>query len=289
MSQINEFLEYLQIIKKHSVNTITSYQKDLLEFYEFNRHNIKINKEDVTNYLNWLYERNQSKNTIARKLSSLRVFYNYLVKRKILDTNYFENIKNPRKKQNLPKFVKETDIDKMFQVPDINNPLGQRNALIMRMLYATGLRISELINIKYRDINFAERTIRILGKGSKERIVVYGNNTEKSLNLYLQDGYQKLNIHNSEYLFINKNGNKLSDRYVRKMLDDVILKASISMHVTPHMLRHTFATSMLNNGADLVSVKDLLGHASLNTTSIYTHVTNEMIMKVYNKAHPRAK
>lgn len=289
MSEINNFFEYLQVIKKHSENTISSYQKDLLEFLEFNKNNLKITKDTVTNYLNWLYERNQSKNTIARKLTALRVFYNYLVKKNVCDVNYFTNIKNPRKKQNLPKFVKEIEIDKMFQVPDIGNPLGQRNALILRMLYATGLRISELINIKCHDINYSERTIRILGKGSKERVVVYGINTKECLDLYLSDGYQKLNSKHNEYLFVNKNGGRLSDRYIRKMLDEIILKASVSMHVSPHMLRHTFATSMLNNGADLVSVKDLLGHASLNTTSIYTHVTNEMIMKVYNNAHPRAK
>lgn len=289
MREINNFLEYLQVIKKHSDNTINSYQKDLLEFYKFNYEKIKISKETVNNYLNWLFEREQSKSTISRKLSSLRVFYNYLLKKKIIDINYFDSIKNPRKNQSLPKFVKETDIDKIFQVFDISNPLGQRNLLILRMLYATGLRISELINIKYKDINFHERTIKILGKGSKERIVVYGNNTQECLDIYLNDGYKKLNINKSEYLFLNKNGKKLTDRYVRMILDDVILKASVNMHVNPHMLRHTFATSMLNNGADLVSVKDLLGHASLNTTSIYTHVTDEMIMKVYHKAHPRAK
>lgn len=289
MVEINNFLEYLQVIKKHSDNTINSYKKDLLEFYSFNQEKIKISKEIVNNYLNWLFEREQSKSTVSRKLSALRVFYNYLVKKEIIDINYFDNIKNPRRGQNLPKFVKETDIDKIFQVPDISNPLGQRNELILRMLYATGLRISELINIKYKDINYHERTIRILGKGSKERIVVYGNNTQESLDLYLNDGYKKLNVYQSQYLFLNRNGERLTDRYVRKMLDEVILKASVNMHVSPHMLRHTFATSMLNNGADLVSVKDLLGHASLNTTSIYTHVTDEMIMKVYSKAHPRAK
>ena len=261
----------------------------MLEFYEYNKQKIKITKDVVTAYLNWLYEREQSKSTIARKLSSLRVFYNYLLKRQIIEINYFANIKNPKKNQSLPKFVKECDLDKMFEIPDISNPLGQRNALILHMLYATGLRISELINIKYKDINFGERTIRILGKGSKERIVVYGVNTKEILDLYLNDGYQELNVHASDYLFINNHGSQLSDRYVRKMIDDIIIKASISMHVHPHMLRHTFATSMLNNGADLVSVKDLLGHASLNTTSIYTHVTDEMIKKVYNNAHPRAK
>jgi len=289
MQEINDFLEYLQVIKKHSANTINSYKIDIHEFYEYNKHKLAINKDTVNNYLNYLYERNQSKSTIARKLSSLRTFYNYLCKKSIVAINFFDRVKNPKKNQNLPKFVKEIDIDKMFEIPDIKIPLGQRNSLIIHMLYSTGLRVSELINIKVNDLNLTERTIKVLGKGSKERIVVYGQNTSNILKIYLNEGYRILNIHASNFLFLNKNGKQLSDRYIRKILDEIILKASISMHISPHMLRHTFATSMLNNGADLVSVKDLLGHASLNTTSIYTHVTNEMIMKVYNNAHPRAK
>ena len=207
----------------------------------------------------------------------------------IIDKNYFAMIKNPKKEKNLPKFVKDIDIDKMFMIPDIRNPIGQRNLLIIRMLYATGVRVSELVNICIKDIDIKERTIRILGKGSKERIVVFGNNTREILELYLNNGRYKLSKGNNDYLFLNKDGNKLSDRYVRKIIDDIIFKASITMHVSPHMLRHTFATDMLNNGADLVSVKDLLGHESLNTTSIYTHVSDDKIREIYNMAHPRAK
>lgn len=157
------------------------------------------------------------------------------------------------------------------------------------MLYATGVRVSELVNIKINDINIKERTIRILGKGDKERIVVFGNNTQEALKDYLKNGRWKLEKRKSEYLFLNKDGKKLSTRYIRKILNDNVIKGSISKHVSPHMLRHTFATELLNNGADLVSVKDMLGHSSLNTTSIYTHVTDEKIKQIYNKAHPRAK
>ena len=176
----------------------------------------------------------------------------------------------------------------MFMVPDTRTWIGKRNLLIIRMLYATGVRVSELINIKLSDINSSERTIRILGKGSKERIVVFGNNTQEALDDYLKYGRSEVDIHDSEYVFLNKDGNRLSARYIRKIIDDIIFKASITMHVSPHMLRHTFATGMLNNGADLVSVKDLLGHESLNTTSIYTHVSDDKIREIYNKAHPRA-
>lgn len=289
MKYVDEFLEYLVVVKKHSDNTITNYRVDLLEFMEFTNNNIDIKKDDVNNYLKYLYDLNVSKSTISRKLSSLRSFYNYLIKKEMVDSNYFSLIKNPRSDKSLPKYVKDEDIDKMFQVPNTRTWVGMRNLLIIRMLYATGLRVSELVNVKLSDINESDRTIRVLGKGSKERIVVFGNHTKEALQDYLVRGRREVDFHNSEYLFLNKDGNRLSTRYVRKIIDDIIFKASIEMHVSPHMLRHTFATGMLNNGADLVSVKDLLGHESLNTTSIYTHVSDDKIREIYNKAHPRAK
>ena len=257
---------------------------------EFNNKKIlNIDKDTVNKYMQYLYDRNVSKATISRKLSSLRSFYNYLYNNNIVGKNYFVSIKNPKKEKSLHKFVKNIDIDRMFSIPDIRNPIGQRNLLIIRMLYATGVRVSELVNIRLSDIDITERTIRIFGKGSKERIVVFGNNTKEILDVYINNGRYKLNIRNNDYLFLNKDGDRLSDRYVRKIIDDIIFKASISMHVSPHMLRHTFATDMLNNGADLVSVKEMLGHESLNTTSIYTHVSDDKIREIYNKAHPRAR
>ena len=175
----------------------------------------------------------------------------------------------------------------MLLIPDTRTWIGKRNLLIIRMLYATGVRVSELVNIEIKNLNIKDRTIRILGKGSKERIVVFGNNTKDALDDYIKNGRYQVDIKNSKYLFLNKDGNRLSTRYVRKIIDDVIFKASIEMHVSPHMLRHTFATGMLNNGADLVSVKDLLGHESLSSTEIYTHVSNEHLREVYYKCHPR--
>lgn len=289
MKYIDDFLEYLLVVKKHSDNTIINYRSDLIEFYQYNGDNIDIKKDDINKYLMFLYDNNVNKSSISRKLSSLRSYYDYLVKKELIDINYFKMFKNPKKDRGLPKYVKENDIDKMFLVPNTRNWIGQRNLLIIRMLYATGVRISELVNIKLNDININDRTIKILGKGSKERIVVFGNNTKECLDDYLNRGRREIDIHSSSYLFLNKDGNKLSTRYIRKILDDIIFKASIEMHVSPHMLRHTFATGMLNNGADLVSVKDLLGHESLNTTSIYTHVSDDKIREIYNMAHPRAK
>ena len=177
----------------------------------------------------------------------------------------------------------------MFMIFNNETPLGQRNTLILETLYATGIRVGELVNIKVNDINKYEKSIKILGKGKKERIVFYGSFCEDALNLYLKSGYQKLNKKHSEYLFINKNGSKLSERYIRVIIDDAVRKCNIEYHISPHTLRHTFATDLLNAGADLMSVKELLGHSSINTTSIYTHVTTEQLKKVYELSHPRSK
>ena len=177
MKYIDNFLEYLYVIKKHSEHTINNYKIDLIDFLEFNKNNVKnVDRDTVNRYMQYLYDKNVSRATISRKLSSLRSFYNYLYKNQIVRKNYFSSIKNPKKENSLPKFVKEIDIDKMFGIPDIGKPNGQRNLLIIRMLYATGVRVSELVNIKISDIDINERTIKIFGKGSKERIVVFGNN-----------------------------------------------------------------------------------------------------------------
>jgi len=289
MKEIEEFLYYLKVIKKCSSYTLTSYQSDLLEFIRISK-KIDINRDECSSYLEYLYSCNYSRNTISRKLSSIRSFYNFLVREEKISDNYFKDISNPKKSLGLPKYIKDDDLEKIFLVSDKSNPLGQRNNLVLEMLYATGVRVSELINIKLKDINFYENTIKILGKGSKERIVMFGSFCRDAMDLYLSDGRCKL-VHgnDNDYLFLNKNGGRLSDRFVRKIVDDVIFKCAIDYHVSPHTLRHTFATDLLNAGADLVSVKELLGHSSLDTTSIYTHLSNAQIKKVYDFAHPRAK
>ena len=290
MKYIDNFLEYLKVERKYSDNTINSYSEDIIELYNIlNKNLININEEDVSIYLTYLYDKELNKNTIARKLSGVRTFYNYLYNHDIVSINYFLDIKNPKKEMKLPNYLKDTEIDKLFNIPDTSNPLGQRNLLIIEMLYATGVRVSELVNIKIKDIDKYNDSIKIMGKGSKERIVFYGSKCKSILNKYLSDGRIKLDKYNSEYLFLNKNGNRLSDRMIRNILDDLILKAGVSKHTHPHMIRHTFATDMLNGGADLMTVKELLGHENINTTSIYTHVTDEQIRKIYDNCHPRAK
>lgn len=289
MDYINKFLKYLTVVKKYSDYTITNYKIDLLELYDFTTDLINIDNITVREYLDYLYSKNLKRNTISRKLSSLRSFYNYLLNEGIIKINYFKEISKIKKDGSLPKYIKDNDLEKLFNSFDKEKTLDQRNLLILEMLYATGIRVGELVNIKLNDIDFYNKSIKILGKGRKERIVFYGSFCEDILDLYLNNGRRDLLKGNNDYLFLNKNGTKLSSRYIGKMIDTVIRKCEVDYHISPHTLRHTFATDMLNAGADLMSVKELLGHSSINTTSIYTHITNEQIKKVYELAHPRSK
>ena len=289
MNYIDKFLEYLKSVKKHSDNTIISYQDDLKELASvLNNNIIDINEEDIKKYLNYLYDKSYNKNTISRKLSGVRSFYNYLYNHDIIKTNYFTDVHNPKKMRSLPHYLKANEIDKVLDNTNEVTLYGERNKLIVELLYVTGLRVSELVNIKLKDIDKYNKSIKILGKGSKERIVYYEDNCSKLLKKYLNNTRRKLDKNNSEYLLLNKFGNKLSTRMIRNILNNLTIGTSIEQ-IYPHMIRHTFATTMLNNGADLMTVKELLGHESINTTSIYTHVTNEQIRKVFDSCHPRAK
>ena len=289
MNYIDKFLEYLKSVKKHSDNTIISYQDDLKELASvLNNNIIDLNEEDIKKYLNYLYDKSYNKNTISRKLSGVRSFYNYLYNHDIIKINYFTDVHNPKKIRSLPHYLKTSEIDKVLDNTNEVTLYGERNKLIVELLYVTGLRVSELVNIKLKDIDKYNKSIKILGKGSKERIVYYEDNCSKLLKKYLNNTRRKLDKNNSEYLLLNKFGNKLSTRMIRNILNNLTIGTSIEQ-IYPHMIRHTFATTMLNNGADLMTVKELLGHESINTTSIYTHVTNEQIRKVFDSCHPRAK
>lgn len=293
MKYIDKYLEYLKVERKYSNKTILSYKDDLIEYNEFLGNNftniLNIDMNIVNNYMKYLYDRKITKSSISRKLSSIRGLYNYLVREDIIKENHFNKIQNPKRELYLPKFLKDEELDKIFSVCNSNNPTEERDTLIIELLYATGVRVSELVNIKIKDINREEKLIKVLGKGNKERMIIYNNHTKIALDTYLKDGYNYFNKKSSEYLILNKNGNKLSERYIREIINKKVSQASLDIKISPHTLRHTFATDILENGADLMTVKELLGHESLNTTSIYTHITNEQIKKTYNLAHPRAK
>lgn len=280
------FLNYIKN-KNYSNYTIDSYNKDLDNFYIYlNQNNTdikKVNYKFLRGYLTFLYDKKYSKKTIARNISTLKSFFKYLKKQNIIESNPMNLIKTPKIDKKLPKFLNYDDLEKILSIPDTTTFLGKRNALILELLYSTGVRVSELVNTKLNDIDLSEEKILILGKGNKERYVLFGSKAKEKMLDYLKE-----KTDDSPYLIVNRYGNKITDRGIRKILDSIILEASLSYKISPHTLRHTFATHMLDSGADIEIVKELLGHESLSTTQIYTHVTSESLKRVYSKTHPRA-
>ena len=250
----------------------------------------KVDYQIIRKFLNYLYEKKYSNRAIARHISSLRSFFKYLKKIKIIEDNPMMLISNPKIEKKLPKVVYSNELEDIMNTPDLNTPLGIRDALILELLYSTGVRVSELVNITISDINMNKKEIRILGKGGKERIVLYGTKCSDLLDKYINEVRHELyNIKYSDnWLLLSKTGRQINQREIRYIIDDIVAKAGLKMHISPHVLRHTFATDLLNNGADLRSVQQLLGHESLSTTTIYTHISNERLRNVYLTAHPRA-
>lgn len=289
---INKFIDYLKYQKNYSSYTCKNYYKDLEEYDEFlNIEHLKYNEMTYKlclSYLAYLNDNNASKATISRKLSSLRTFYKYLVNENIVNNNPFLLVSSPKKEKKIPKFISYNNLDEIFNVPDLSDMYGQRERVILEILYGCGVRISELVNIKIKDIDFKEKSIIIFGKGSKERIVYFGEYACNIIKLYMDDArYDLLENISSEYLIVGKNSEKLTTRRIQQIIDDIIKKSSIKMNITPHMFRHTFATHLLDNGCDLLVVQELLGHESLSSTEIYTHVSNEHLRDVFMKCHPR--
>lgn len=291
---LNKFVIYLKDEKNYSDYTITNYSIDIEEFYVF------LKKENITRlqdvdykvlrkYLNYITENKYSNKTISRKLSSLRTFFKYLVKKEIINDNPMILISNPKEEKKLPKYLNYGEIEKILEIPNKETTLGLRNACILEILYSTGIRVSELVNLKIRDIDFYNKKIRVLGKGNKERIVLFGNRCENLLERYIKESRAVLNKNKVEYLFLNSLGQNISVRSIENIIDKIEKEACLKFSISPHVFRHTFATHLLDNGADLNSVKELLGHENLNTTAIYTHVSNERLRKVYLECHPRAR
>ncbi len=293
---IVNFEKYLNIERNYSNYTIKNYLINITEFItycnNFNKNYLNIKYTDIKSYLTHLYKKKYKSTTISRKISALRTFYAFLYDKNIVDKNVFEYITLPKKEKRLPKYLSNDDIDEIFKIIDISTPLGIRNRLILELLYGSGLRVSELCNIKLSDIDFSNKSIRIIGKGKKERIVYYGEPCKRIIDLYLNGTRDEiLGKNKNEYLIIgNKKSNKsLSVRSVELILNNIIESTSLNKKASPHTLRHTFATHLLNDGCDILIVKELLGHSSLDTTGIYTHISNERLRKVYLNNHPRAK
>ena len=290
----NDYLDFLKYQKKYSDYTIKSYENDIIEYLNYiNSEGINyknVEYSDIRFYLMYLKDdKHDNNSSIDRKLSSLRGFYKYLANEGIVSSNVFSLVNGPKKSKKLPRYFEYNELEEMFLIPDVNNYLGQRDLLLLEMLYATGCRVGELVSIKVSDIDFSSRTILIVGKGNKERFLNYGEYCEEILNKYLSDGYISLNKSDSDYLFLNNNGGVLTERGVRFILDKIIKQTGINKNISPHMIRHSFATHLLNEGCDLMTVQKLLGHESIKATQIYTHVTTDRLKEVYYHSFPRAR
>ena len=289
---INSYKEYLDKELGYTEKTIEGYEVDLKQYTTFLCHQkIKletINKDEAMLYLKYLDSLNLTNKSIARKMSSVRGFYNFLLDIKYVDNNIFNSMSNPKIEKKLPEFLNYEEITKLLDSVDTKTPLGVRNRLLLELIYATGLRLSEVANLKLNDINMYENSIKVMGKGMKERIVYFGEYAKEFLDKYLDISRPELlKKKTSEYLFINRFGNQLHDGGIENVLKKQVKEICLKHKISIHTLRHTFATHLLNNGADIKTVQELLGHSSLATTEIYTHITSERIKEVYYKTHPR--
>ena len=290
MKDLEKYLNYLKYNKNYSDKTIFNYELDLRDYFNF----LKIeclNYKDITyNDLMPLFNHFETKKltnkSIRRHISSIKGFYKYLVNNEIVNSNPFIYVNLPKKEQKLPRYLTLTEILSIFDKMEMKTNYDLRNRLILELMYATGLRVSEITNIKIYDIDFYNNSIKVFGKGSKERLVFYNEVVCDLLSKYMNI-YDSLNKNGLKYLFLNQKGNKLTTKGISYIINQVIKKISFNKHITPHMLRHTFATHLLNNGCSLETVQELLGHSSIGTTGIYTHVTFDHIKEVYYKTHPR--
>jgi tyrosine recombinase XerC len=282
---LDKFLTYLEVEKNYSSHTSLNYRLDLEEFAAFlNRTSVEaVAYSDLRRFLAQLKARNLKPRTLARKLSSLRSFFKFLQREKVIQNNPAKLLVTPKLDKPLPHFMSEQETVQLIESPKSGKTNSPRDKAILEILYSTGIRVSELVGLNVDDVDFIGNVIKVMGKGKKERIVPIGDHALSALKEYL-DGRKADN----KFIFVNKNGTRLGGRSVRNIINKYILEQAMAQHVTPHMFRHSFATHLLNHGADLRSVQELLGHVNLSTTQIYTHLTTEKLKKVYDQAHPRA-
>jgi len=284
---IELFLNHLRYERKLSKNTYDSYRYNLIKISNYfkNENLLYLNEDNIRNFL---YNSKESSKTNAHYLTVLKSFYDYMLDLDYIKINPCENIKSPKLDKKLPKFLTEQEVDKLLNIKCIK-PIDYRNKAMLELLYATGMRISELLNLELSNIYEEEAVVKVMGKGSKERIIPMGDITIKYLNLYLNE-YRNyiLKTKQSEYVFVNYNGSKMSRQGFFKILKKLCDEQGIKKEISPHILRHSFATHLLNNGADLRIIQELLGHENISTTEIYSHISSEKIKDDYKK-HPHYK
>jgi integrase/recombinase XerC len=289
---LDEFLEHMRTQRRLSVNTIRSYRTDLVQLREFLGNSLlKAGHEDLRRFLASRHKQLSPRST-GRKLAAIRAFYRFAKRRGWVKTSPAARIRSIQVPRKLPKVLDVDEMTALLKAPDGNTSLGLRDRALLELLYATGMRVSELTGLDMDDLDLNERVVRVLGKGQKERLVPFGKRARKALHEYFpaREGLLARSKQPAPYaVFLNRFGGRLSDRSVRRLLDRAIVRAGVLYNVSPHVLRHTFATHLLSGGADLRSIQELLGHSSLSTTQGYTNVDMKHIMEVYDSAHPRAQ
>ncbi len=296
---VNEYASYLLYQKNYSKETIDSYTRDINKFLDFmNNENYTLNSVDSTLIRNFLAHETLdgiSKRSNARRVIALRQFYEYLVKNNYVEFNPFIIISTPKVDKKLPEFMYLEEINNLFELNSQRKDfLMHRDQAIIELLFSSGLRVSELVNLTLQDLNLKERMMRIVGKGNKERIVPFSLKTQKTLSVYLENTRKQLisdsgNMIGTNYVFLNSRGEKLTTRGVEYILQEIENKTGVTLSLHPHKFRHSFATHLLNQGLDLRTIQELMGHASLSSTQVYTHVSNQKMHDEYEKAFPRRK
>ncbi len=291
---VNEFINYLAVERGLAQNTLESYGRDLRQFQEYletsNKEFLKdSNRNTILSYLTTLQSKGRAVSTISRNLAAIKSFYQYLVRERYLEKDPAANLESPKLEKKLPKILTINEVEELLKQPNNFLPTGLRDKAMLELLYATGIRVSELISLNISDINLEMGYIKCFGKGSKERLVPLGSIASKCVQDYINKGRPKLvRTYEESALFVNHHGNRLTRQGFWKIIKKYAQEANINKEITPHTLRHSFATHLLENGADLRSVQEMLGHADISTTQIYTHVTKNRLKEVYDKTHPRA-
>lgn len=303
-SHIDNFLIYLKVEKNASPRTVESYQRDLFNGLDFFSSVLKkedsavkpqeIDHQAFRHYLAHLRGQGLARTTVARRLAAWRSFFRYLLREKVIEENYLSRVLSPKLEKRLPRFLYEGEAAVLVEAPDLKHPLGVRDRALLEILYAGGLRINELVMLDLWDLDLSAGYVRVMGKRARERLVPLGSQAVKALRGYLAGARPRILANASEKkinnaVFLNRWGERLSARGIRKILNKYAEKADLDRKISPHTLRHSFATHLLNAGADLRSVQELLGHTRLSSTQVYTHVTGERLKQVYRKAHPRAE
>jgi len=292
---LDRYLKYLEAERGAARLTLKNYRNDLRGFLGFLKGQKvasldRVDRQVVRQYLAWLVKQGFARSSISRKLSALRSFYRFLVKENLLASDPLAAVSLPKKERRLPTFLGTAQVNALIEAPDTSTAQGQRDRAILELFYASGMRVSEVASLDLRNLSLSAREVRVMGKRSKERMVLIGRPAAAALEAYLKEGRLKLlGKRRGEALFLNRSGGRLSARSMQALVDKYARKVGIEGRVFPHMLRHTFATHMLEGGADLRVVQELLGHADLSSTQIYTHVTQSQVRRVYLRAHPRAQ